>query len=56
MNFGVGSLRNEYPAQSTDSGSVGSEGVLKCQISPNHLLKLINLAEIFTGNSVYIRE
>ena len=49
-------LRNTYPAQSADSGSAGSEGAIECQISSNHLLKLVNLAEIFTGNSVYILE
>ena len=52
----VCSFRSAYLAQSTDSGSVGSEGVMECQISPNHPLKLISLAAIFTGNSVYIRE
>ena len=48
------SFRNAYLVQSTGSGSVGGEDVIKCQISPNHLLKLINLAEIFTENSVFI--
>ena len=52
----VCSLRNSYLAQSAGSGSVVGEGFIKCQISPNHPLKLVNLAEIFTGNSVYIRE
>ena len=37
-------------------GVQGSEGAIECQISSNHLLKLVNLAEIFTGNSVYILE
>ena len=49
-------LRSTYPAHSTDSGSAGSESIIECQIRSNHLLKLVNLAEIFTGNSVYILE
>ena len=49
-------LRNTYPAQSAHSGRAGSEGVIECQVSANHLLKLVNLAEIFKGNSVYILE
>ena len=55
-NWVVYFLRNTYIAHSTDSGSAGSEGIIECQISSNHLLKLVNLAEIFTGNSVYILE
>ena len=49
-------FRNTYVAQSAASRSVFGEGCVKCQISPNHPLKLVNLAEIFTGNSVYIKE
>ena len=52
----VCSFRNTYVAQSAGSGSVVGEGCIKCQISPNHPLKLVNLAEMFTGNSVYIKE
>ena len=52
----VCSFRNTYVAQSAGSGSVVGEGCIKCQISPNHPLKLVNLAEIFTGNSVYMKE
>ena len=56
MNLVVCSFRNSYLAQSAGSGSVAGEGKVICQISPNHPLKLVNLAAIFTGNSVYIRE
>ena len=52
----VNQCRNSYLAQSAGSGSVAGEGKVKCQISPKHPLKLVNLAAIFTGNSVYIRE
>ena len=46
------SFRNAYLVQSAGSGSVGGEDVIKCQISQNHLLKLINLAELFTWSTL----
>ena len=56
MNFSSVFLQKYICSQSTGSGNVVGEGCIKCQISPNHPLNLVNLAEIFTGNSVYIRE
>ena len=56
MNFSSVFIQKSYLAQSAGSWSVVGEGKVKCQISPKHPLKLVNLAAIFTGNSVYIRE
>ena len=33
--------------------SAGGEGIVKWQIRPKHPLKLFNLAQIFTGYSIY---
>ena len=56
MNFSSVFIQKFISSQSAGSGSVAGEGKVKCQISPKHPLKLVNLAAIFTGNSVYIRE
>ena len=37
-------------------GSAGGEGIVKWQIRPKHPLKLFNLAQIFTGYSIYSSE
>ena len=56
MNFSSVFIQKFISNQSAGSGSVAGEGKVKCQISPKHTLKLVNLAAIFTGNSVYIKE
>ena len=56
MNFSSVFIQKFISSQSAGSGSVVGEGKVKYQISPKHPLKLVNLAAIFTGNSVYIRE
>ena len=44
ISLKFGSFKNSYLAQSAGSGSVVGEGKVKCQISPKHPLKLVNLA------------
>ena len=50
------SLRNTYQAQNTCIGSACSEGTRNFKFSSKHPLNGLDLAQIFTGNSVFIIE
>ena len=49
-------LRKYILSPNTCIGSAGGEGIVKWQIRPKHPLKLFNLAQIFTGYSIYSSE
>ena len=56
MNFSSVFIQKFISSPKCSSGSVAGEGKVICQISPNHPLKLVNLAAIFTGKlSLYQR-